>query len=349
MLGIADTHLPPRDNRCMGLYDREYLRDDDQPMRPPLRAPKSAVTTLLLINAAVYVLELFLNHPNGGNVLVQYFAMSATSLYQPWMWWQSLTSGFLHDPRDLFHVIFNMFGLWVFGRDIEERYGKFEFLRFYLFAIVISAFGWAAAAFFLEQWITGLRCLGASGGVAAVLILWVLHYPHRTILLMFIIPCPAWLVGVLYLAGGLWGAFMVDSDTAHTAHLAGVLFAAGYYRWRGRELTAQRSLGAGYDQGYRGGYGGYGQPEFPTAYDRFDDDPPARQTSRPTGWWGKLRSLFPGGGPRLKLHTPDEETSLEAEADRVLDKIKREGKDSLTRKERRILEEYSRRLQGKDS
>ncbi len=48
------------------------------------------------------------------------------------MWWQFLTYGFVHDISGITHLLFNMVGLYVFGRDVELRMGRMEFLRFYL-------------------------------------------------------------------------------------------------------------------------------------------------------------------------------------------------------------------------
>jgi hypothetical protein len=125
---------------------------------------------------------------------------------------------------------------------------------------------------------------------------------------MFLIPIPAWLLGVIYIAGDAMGALGWASETranvAFSVHLAGAGFAFLYYRlgWNlTRFIPGRISLG-----------------------------------------WLKPR-------PRLRVHDPERESrssrELSEEVDRILEKISREGESSLTRKERRILENASREYQ----
>ena len=117
-----------------------------------------------------------------------------------------------------------MFGLWMFGTDIETVSGRFEFLRFYLVAIVLSGLAWVAYTFAnsADPALAG-PLIGASGGVMAVLTLFVFRYPKRTILLMGFLPLPAWAVGILYVFGDLSMVHSAD-NVAHIAHLAGAAF-----------------------------------------------------------------------------------------------------------------------------
>ena len=129
----------------MGIYDdREYLRDEDQPSGLKMVFGRSAVTTLIVINVVVYLADaLFADGRN--HWLSSLLAAKPTTLTQPWLWWQFLTYGFVHDPNNLNHILFNMFGLWCFGTTMEERYGKKEFLRFYIVALVLGGIAWTWA------------------------------------------------------------------------------------------------------------------------------------------------------------------------------------------------------------
>jgi membrane associated rhomboid family serine protease len=238
------------------------------------------------------------------------------------MWYQFLTAGFVHDPSNPLHIVFNMFGLYYFGRPLEERFGKRYFLWFYLTAIVTGFMVYSARAYFLHDPVilhardgAELRAwgasYGASGGVTAAIVLFCLLYPRTTLLLFFAIPTPAWLVGILVVATDLFGAQSQNtSRVAYDVHLVGAAIAFGtwYFRWN----FARWPDGSGL----------------------------ARVLAAPQRW---LQSR-----PALRVHEPGEEyEDLDAEADRLLEKVGREGQGSLTPRERRILEDYSRRIRQK--
>jgi len=337
----------------MGLYDRDYARDDEERPRAALRGPQTMVTTLLIANAVIYLLDVFVfvdEQAFGAqrHLLSEWMSMYVGSLLKPWFWWQALTSGFVHDPGDVFHIVLNMFGLWMFGRDIERRYGRREFLRIYLVAIVISSFAWAVFGAVVLQYGPMMHCLGASGAVSAIVILWVLHNPKATVLFMFVIPMPAWMLGALWVGLDMVGGFSGEGNVAHSAHLAGMAFAALYFWYRGRRLGRGGEYGG--QGGYRDSYGGYAASYGGGGYGG------GSAGGGPAGGglggffadfrWPKLR--WPRRRPELKIHDPEEKyRRLDEEADRVLAKLGREGEKSLTSKERRILEDYSRRMQQK--
>ena len=139
-----------------------------------------------------------------------------------------------------------MLGLFFFGRDVEIRYGRREYLFYYLSAIVFSSFIWS-----ISQTLSGTPALvlGASGGVAAVLILFALNYPHRTVLFMFIIPMPMWVLACFMIGMDVMGAVGAATQLrggriAFTAHLAGAAYAFIYFRtgwspgnWLGNKLS----------------------------------------------------------------------------------------------------------------
>jgi membrane associated rhomboid family serine protease len=243
--------------------------------------------------------------------LMATLSLSSADFASPWLWWKFLTYGFAHMPYPMLeHVFWNMLGLWMFGRDIELLYGRRELLVFYLVTLVFGSLVWA-----LRHQLSGSHdqpamLLGASGAVTAVVLLFVLHYPKRTILLMFVLPVPAWVMGVLILGGDLMQMLASSGNraVAFDVHLAGAAFAIAYYRF-GWNLS---------------------------------------------GWvrdWPGIGGALLGSWkakPRLKVHQPDEDDAEEDEqADQLLIKVRDQGISSLTSKERRILEAYSRRMRQK--
>jgi membrane associated rhomboid family serine protease len=290
----------------MALFDREYYRDETPP--PRLRpAARMMVTNLVILNVAIYVVDIFLGRQHW---LMASLSLSSADFASPWLWWRFLTYGFAHMPYPMLeHIFWNMLGLWMFGRDVELLYGRRELLTFYLVTIVFGSLVWA-----LRYQLSGPQeqpsvLLGASGAVTAVVLLFVFHYPKRTILLMFVLPVPAWVMGVLIIGGDLMQMWSSSGHrtVAFDVHLAGAAFAIAYYRF-GWNLS---------------------------------------------GWFRDLRGLGGSVGqwkpkPRLKVVKPDEDDIEEdEEADRLLIKVRDKGMSSLTAKERRTLEAYSRRMRQK--
>ncbi len=137
--------------------------------------------------------------------------------------WQLLTYGFLHDLRGLGHIAFNMFALWMFGRDLERTMGAQRFLTYYLTCVV--------GAGIVQLIVTSMQggyypTVGASGGVFGILLAFGMAFPNRMILLMFPpIPMKAKymvvLFGLIELGFGISGR---SPGVANFAHLGGMLF-----------------------------------------------------------------------------------------------------------------------------
>ena len=138
--------------------------------------------------------------------------------------WQLVSYAFLH--AGLAHLVFNMPGLWRFGRELEKVLGRRALLQLF-FAGSLSA----GVVQLLVTMLTGLTypTLGASGGVFGLLLGFAIFYPNRIVLLIFPpIPMPAWLFAIVYavieLSLGVTGA---QAGVAHFAHLGGM--AGGYF------------------------------------------------------------------------------------------------------------------------
>lgn len=305
----------------MGFQDREYFQEDAPRGFTLSSGKRMVVTNLVIINVVIWLADAFTTPikqvavQNGqlvegvaGRWLSHFLALKLDVFQQPWMLWEVLSYGFAHaslgTPNGFWHILFNMFLLWMFGRDVEARYGRKEFLAFYLLAIVVAGAVWLGWELARGQPRGSL--VGASGGVVAVFLLFVLHNPRQTLYVWGLIAVPAWLIGALMVGWDLMrGLSGQDSNVAWQAHLAGAAFAFMYFRFR---WNLSRLL--------------------------------------PSKWKPNLKSIRPK--PRLKIHDPEEHyQQLDSEADRVLDKLHREGEESLNSRERKILEDYSRRMRQK--
>ena len=219
--------------KLMGIYDREYYREPER--RSFLPSDRAMVVNLVIVTVAVYLIDIFTNRvsfePDSLHWLSARLACTPETLSKPLLWWRFLTYGFVHDPSNVMHIAFNMFVLWMFGREIEMVYGRREFLYVYLTAIVLAGVAWSAVEYLTDApLLTPL--VGASGGCIAIVMLFILRYPQRMLLLMFFLPVPAWFVGVLIISADVMG-FVRDSSSnnvANLAHLAGAAFAFVYFR-----------------------------------------------------------------------------------------------------------------------
>lgn len=188
-----------------------------------LRTESSAIRTLLIANLIGFLLELSLGTPVLGD-----FAL--WPLQAGFIPWQLVTYAFLH--ANITHLVFNMVGLWMFGRELEQFLGPRAMFRLY-FASVLSAGG-------MQLLVTSLTgsiypTVGASGGVFGILLAYAMFFPSRIIILLFPpIPLPAWLFVTLYAIVELTlGVTGTQAGVAHFAHLGGMV--GGYLvirRWR---------------------------------------------------------------------------------------------------------------------
>src|SRR5262245_48128350 len=107
----------------MGLADRQYMRGaGGGAMAIPMWM------ALLIINTVIYIVQQSLSY-DARNTFEEYGALSLYGLKHGWIW-QLLTFQFLHGSFT--HLLFNMLGLWMFGRNVEMFVGKRKLLTVYL-------------------------------------------------------------------------------------------------------------------------------------------------------------------------------------------------------------------------
>ncbi len=290
----------------MGIYDREYYRREGPSFLGSFSGQGQVCKWLILINVIAFLCQLIL----GG--FTDLFELDPAAVRSGEVW-RLLTYAFLHDPYQPMHILFNMLFLWWFGKDMEDLYGAREFLAFYLVSATLGGlayFGWAVYGHILNP------CVGASGAVTAVMVLFAFHYPRRRVWIWFLFPVPVWVIVAFqvvldtYLFVG-----RVPTSTAVTVHLAGAVFALLYYQGHWRLLNWWSNLRL-------------------------------RQRARPNLRVYREEADAPAE-PLASAAPRDADEQLEAKLDAVLEKVARFGQGSLTEAERQILvrasEVYRRR------
>jgi len=174
---------------------------------------------LIWMNVIVFLIDSFMGQRISNELAL--WPLGSENLGAPgFMPWQLLTYSFFHYGYS--HIFFNMFGLYMFGADVERVWGRHRFLTYY-FTCVLSA-GLTQLVF---SAVTGSYAptVGASGGIFGLLLAFAWMNPRRTVVLLFPpIPMQAWVFVTIYGAIELFQGFTgTQADVAHFAHLGGML------------------------------------------------------------------------------------------------------------------------------
>lgn len=262
----------------------------------------SATLVLILVLAVVFLLELAHALPTS------YLVLSLDDIRRGYVW-ELLTFQFLH--QGWLHLIGNCWALFVFGREVEYTLGKPRFLTLYFVSGVIGGLFQILAALLWPNYFGGW-VVGASAGIFGVVAAFAMLFPDQT-LTMLIIPIsfPAkWLLLFCLGATVLGIAFPTTfgGHIAHAAHLGGILTGMAFIRLGG-ELRR-------------------------TFWEPFASRKRKRDLI-------KAVSIKIPQWPRAKVENPadlPEEEFISREVDPILDKISQHGIQSLTERERKILE-----------
>ncbi len=266
---------------------------------------------LLIINILVYLATVVMELRGvdiafyGG---LHYYGSPFFHLYQ------FITYQFLHGSFQ--HLFFNMFALWMFGCVIERVWGPKKFLFYYL----VCGIG-AGLSQELVQMLMGSYSLtiGASGAVYGILLAFGMTFPNERI---FIFPLPVpikakWFV-CIYAGIELFSALGSAGDgVAHMAHLGGMLFGFLLIRYWQKHPGSDFDLNSG-----RLFFDGLKR----NCEQRRGPQQPRQRT----------------GGKQADMDYNARKRQSQEEVDRILDKIRKSGYDSLTKDEKQRLFDASR-------
>jgi membrane associated rhomboid family serine protease len=246
-----------------------------------------AIKILVSINFGIFLLQTIARTEG---MFFPLFGLVPKLVWSEFMLWQPFTYLFFHGS--IWHVLINMFVLWMFGSELERLWGKEHFLKFYFVTGVGAG---------LVTMIIGLNSttpiVGASGAVYGVLLAYGLTYPNRTVYLYGIIPIKSlwFVIGIGIIA--FMSSFDNVSQISHLTHLSGMVI--GY-------LMLKRPV-------------------------RFND------------LWFSIRKRTLEYKIKHEEKKVSQHQAIEREIDGILDKINREGFDSLTN------EQHDRLYRGSQS
>ena len=299
---------------------------------------------LLIANILIFLITTFSGVDSRGSYVLNeifglhFFLSSDFHIYQ------LVTYMFMHGGWE--HLFFNMFALWMFGCVVERVWGPQKFLFYYIACGIgaglfqeaaqlgqfymmasdqIAEFGVTAVvranAAGLSNWTT----VGASGAIYAILLAFGMIFPEERI---FIFPLPIpikakWFV-IFYAGLELFLAISTTGDgVAHIAHLGGMVFGFFMIRYWRKHPTA-----------------GYGKSQGEQFFEnlRSSWEKRSKKSADKASW----------GGSRTSTGNPDWDYNArkqreQEEIDRILDKIRKNGYDSLTSEEKRKLFEQSKK------
>lgn len=299
---------------------------------------------LLIINILAFFAMYVLKGATGvdlNNLLGLHFFMASD-----FQVYQLVTYMFMHANFE--HILFNMFALWMFGCVVENVWGPKKFLFYYIFCGigagmlqeiaqffsvyielnsqqpmgVFEAFGWMSK---LSHQLNGLTTVGASGAIYSILLAFGMLFPEERI---FIFPLPIpikakWFV-IGYAGIELFSALATPGDhVAHLAHLGGMIFGFFLIRyWRKHPQNGGR----------------YNINSGPNFFDRMRTNWEQHNQKKASNNTGHFTS---SGNSDWDYNT--RQKAKQEEVDRILDKIRKSGYESLTREEKNTLFEQKRK------
>jgi membrane associated rhomboid family serine protease len=182
-----------------------------------------AVQILVIANIVMFIATMA-----AGPLLIDWLGLSPQDVLTRGRVWQLATYLFLH--ADVFHILFNMLAVWMFGVDLERRWGTRAFVNYY----AVTGVGAALCTLLVSLLPFGgdtylTTTIGASGAVYGLLMAWAIVFPHRTILFLGVFPLQARVFALIMGAISFSQAINQGGGTtvAHVAHLGGML--AGYW------------------------------------------------------------------------------------------------------------------------
>ncbi len=198
-------------------YQRQQWKQN--PLSPSLFT--DAIKFIISINFLIFILQYLSGMEDE---LFTVFGIVPSKTFGELMLWQPFTYLFFHGG--IWHVLINMFVLWMFGSELEKFWGKKEFLRFFFITGIGS--GLITILFSLSS---TNPVVGASGAIYGVLLAYGLLFPNRLVYLYFLIPIKVKYLVMLIGAIAFFSSLNPgNSNISHLTHLSGMVIGFIYLR-----------------------------------------------------------------------------------------------------------------------
>lgn len=198
-------------------YQRQQWKQN--PLSPSLFT--DAIKFIISINFLIFILQYLSGMEDE---LFTIFGIVPSKTFGELMLWQPFTYLFFHGG--IWHVLINMFVLWMFGSELEKFWGKKEFLRFFFITGIGS--GLITILFSLSS---TNPVVGASGAIYGVLLAYGFMFPNRLVYLYFLIPIKVKYLVILIGAIAFFSSLNPgNSNISHLTHLSGMVIGFIYLR-----------------------------------------------------------------------------------------------------------------------
>ena len=197
----------------------------------------TVMKALIAANVALFILTQL----PSGRLLTVWLGLLPADVVSQLRIWQPATYMFLH--ADLFHLLFNMLALWMFGTELERLWGQRYFLKFYfvcgigagLLTIVFSVLPFEFSRALYESLV-----IGASGAIYGLLLAYGLYFPDRPILMFLLFPIPAKYFVMIIGAIAFYSSLGATGGVASATHLGGLV--VGYLYLKGARVDPLSEL-----------------------------------------------------------------------------------------------------------
>lgn len=305
------------------------------------------IKLLLVSNVAIYIIFnlLFSGFSIGSTpvdiIITKYFALNpltpvlfkdAGQVFQLSFYpWQLFTYMFLHG--DFFHLLFNMFILWMFGMELENTWGPKRFLTYYF----LCGVGAGLSNLLIAPLFTSVGpTVGASGAIYGVLVAFGYLFPNRLIYVYFVIPVKAKYLIIIFMMIELFSSVSGrESGIAHMAHLGGgvvgLIYLLIFYKGSSMKFFNNPGFKDKFSSYTSSGKRTYSPPVYSNG----------TNTKKEDASEAKYHDL---GTTDYKKEIELQEKLAQEKIDAILDKLSEGGYQSLTDEEKKILFQESKKL-----
>lgn len=177
------------------------------------------IKNLIIVILAVFLLQK-MAEISGFEIYIYYFALIPYLVAKQYFLWQLVTYIFLHGG--VFHILFNLLALWMFGGELENYLGSKKFLFYFLFCGIGAGI---CTVLFTPSLYQRIPVIGASGAIYGILLAFGWLFPNRPIYVYFLFPIPAKYFVIIFGFIEFFSSFGgPGGGVSHLTHLGGLLF-----------------------------------------------------------------------------------------------------------------------------